>query len=338
MVRKFFAVFIPVLLLVASFLYLYKKESINEKTITVYTYSSFVSDWGPGPKLKELFFQKTGIKVNFIDAGEAAIIIQRVLLEKNKSPADVVVGLDQFQLDRFESHELFDPIPKMTLFLDEAVPSEKVLFANFVAYNWSPMTFVYRKSDQGFLPKTLMDLTSDKFKNKIVLLNPVTSSPGYIFFHWIVQRIGEKTVVDFFEKIKKNIYNVVPSWSAGYGMFKQKQAGLVFSYLTSPVYHWVEEKNQDYEPIYLDEDMPYHIEYAGILKSSANKINAEQFLKFLLDPEAQKILMTNNFMLPVIAGVKKDTEFEKLKNVKLFKPLNSIPREDVLNIWKQIQW
>ena len=42
----------------------------QEKTLTVYTYESFVSDWGPGPKVKEEFEKTCGCKVEWVGVAD----------------------------------------------------------------------------------------------------------------------------------------------------------------------------------------------------------------------------------------------------------------------------
>ncbi len=338
MIKRFFSIFVPIALLVSIYIYLYEKDSPKEQgTIVVYTYSSFASSWGPGPDLQKIFKEKTGYNVEFTDVGEAGIIIQRILLEKEKTKADVVVGLDQFQLQNTTITDLFTQPPELRYKLDESTP-KKIQQGPFLAYNWSPMTFIYRTSDKNSLPKKLDDFLSPNFKGKIILLDPRTSSPGYIFFHWIVQKYGAEGAKDFLNQIKKNIYTVTPSWSAGYGLFKKKQSQYVFSYLTSPAYHWVEESDFDYQPLYLEEELPYHIEYAGILKSTKNRPGAEKFLEFILSPEGQEIIMNKNYMLPVVAEVRKNSEYEKLKKVKLFESDKIISRDEVIEAWKSASW
>jgi len=339
MSRRLLVILIPVLLLISIYIYLYKKSSPanEEKKLTIYTYSSFASSWGPGPDLKTLFKNKTGIDVDFVDVGEAGIIVQRVLLEKENPKADIVLGLDQFQLAS-TPEDLFLELPKLDAKFDESAPISKIQKGPFVAYNWAPMTFIFRNTDKNILPKKLEDFASDKFKNKIILLDPRTSSPGFIFFNWVVQKYGEEKAKEFFEKLKKNVYTITPSWSAGYGLFKKKQADYVFSYLTSPAYHWIEEKDFSYEPLYLEESLPYHIEYISALKSSKNLESTQEFIKFLVSPEAQEIIMNKNYMLPVTAGVSKNEDFKKLKNVELFESSKEISRDEVLKIWKSISW
>lgn len=339
MIRRYFVVFIPIILLVSIYLYLGDEISTPlDKKLTIYTYSSFASSWGPGPELKILFKQKTNIDVDFIDVGEAGIIIQRILLEKENPKVDLVLGLDQFQTDSNITKELFLELPPRTEQFDEALPLEKIKVGPFVAYNWAPMTFIFRDSDKNNLPQKLEEFASKNFNEKIILFDPRTSSPGFIFFNWIVQRYGEKSAVDFIDRLKKYIHTVTPSWSAGYGLFKKKQSSYVFSYLTSPVYHWIEEKNFDFQPLYMDEGLPYHIEYTAIARSSKNLENSKQFLEFILSSEAQEILLNKNYMLPVVANVSMNKEFKKLKKVKLFTGDQKISREEVLKIWKSIRW
>lgn len=336
--KRLTVILIPVVILASIYIYLFKNAETAqpENNLVVYTYSSFANAWGVGPELKKLFKEKTGINVSFIDVGEAGIIIQRLLLEKKDTTADVVLGLDQFNLGDEDFSSLFSEILRPNFVVDDLVPLEKVKNGPFVAYSWSPMTLVHRVSDGGFVPKEISDLASSNFKNKIVILDPRTSAPGYIFFHWLVQSMGEEGAKNFISKIKKNVYAVTPSWSAGYGFFKKHHAQYIFSYLTSPVYHWTEENNDDYQPLYLKDPLPYHIEYAGILKSSKNKEHAEIFIKFLFDSEVQKMIMSKNYMLPITAGVREKTKFNKLHKVDLEKDLAQISRKEILKIWNSI--
>lgn len=137
--------------------------------------------------------------------------------------------------------------------------------------------------------------------------------------------------------IHTNIHSVAPSWSTAYGLFKQKKVDLVYSYLTSPVYHWVEDKDYKYNSLDLAEPLSVQVELVAIPDRCRECDLAQQFIKFLLSPDAQKIIMNKNYMLPVVEGVVQGTEFEKVKIPQL------IPTERYLNwnkkkylsIWKK---
>src|SRR5262245_48489377 len=62
--------------------------------LTVYTYSSFVSDWGPGPAVKKAFEAECACRLNFVAVEDGVVLLSRLRLEGPSSPADVVLGLD----------------------------------------------------------------------------------------------------------------------------------------------------------------------------------------------------------------------------------------------------
>ena len=62
--------------------------------LTVYTYDSFASDWGPGPAIEKGFEETCGCDLRFVTAGDGAALLARVQLEGAASAADVVVGID----------------------------------------------------------------------------------------------------------------------------------------------------------------------------------------------------------------------------------------------------
>ena len=62
-------------------------------TLTVYTYDSFVSDWGPGPAIEAAFEATCECDLEFVGAGDGAALLARLKLEGSRTNADVVLGL-----------------------------------------------------------------------------------------------------------------------------------------------------------------------------------------------------------------------------------------------------
>jgi thiamine transport system substrate-binding protein len=62
--------------------------------LTVYTYDSFIPDWGPGPAIEAAFEETCGCDLQFVGAGDGAALLSRIRLEGARSEADVVLGLD----------------------------------------------------------------------------------------------------------------------------------------------------------------------------------------------------------------------------------------------------
>ncbi len=66
-------------------------EAQDKQELTVYTYESFVSEWGPGPKVKEAFETVCNCTVNFVGVADGVALLNRLKLEGTGSKADVVV-------------------------------------------------------------------------------------------------------------------------------------------------------------------------------------------------------------------------------------------------------
>ena len=62
--------------------------------LTVYTYDSFVSDWGPGPAIEAAFEAQCACDLQFVGAGDGAALLARLRLEGASTDADIVLGLD----------------------------------------------------------------------------------------------------------------------------------------------------------------------------------------------------------------------------------------------------
>jgi thiamine transport system substrate-binding protein len=52
-----------------------------DKTLTIYTYESFTSEWGPGPKVKAAFEKTCGCTVNFVSVADGVALLSRLKLE-----------------------------------------------------------------------------------------------------------------------------------------------------------------------------------------------------------------------------------------------------------------
>lgn len=308
----------------------------DSRKLVIYSYSSMTASWGAGPHLKELFEKKCKCVVEFVDVGEAGLLVQRLKLEGAGTRADVVMGIDQLSVREADQENLWLEIPKKDVSWHADLKQDETIQKHFIPYDWAPLTFIYREGEV-VPPKKKEDLLSARFQNKISLMDPRTSSPGFVFLAWMMSKGTEGQT--FLTRLLQTMKPLIsPSWSTAYGLFKKKSAQLVFSYATSAVYHWIEDKDESYQPAVLDEPVPVQIEYSAIPKSCARCELAEEFIDFLLTPEAQEIVMTKNWMLPVVQGVQEDTRFNELPRFKLdFLMATTQNREEWLKAWKSME-
>ena len=314
-----------------------KSTTVNT-TLKVYASSSFVSKWGPGQDLAQLFEKQQGIKVDFIESSDVAMTLQKISFEAKNAIADVVIGLDQFDLARTANKIKWLDISSEKI--SEYAPEIKEISTEkkFLAYDWAPMAFVARDALSTSI-ESLDDLLKAEFKGKIALQDPRTSSPGLQFLIWVFETKGSAEGKEFLKKLNSQVHSYSAGWSTAYGLFKNKQADLVFSYVTSPIYHVIEDKNSDYLSLEFKESHPLQIEFAGVPESCQNCDLAIKFVQFLQSDESQKIIMTKNYMLPVISSMKASTAFDSVKVYKTtpFKVYDKNQLDDWIQIWSEIR-
>lgn len=282
-------------------------------TLVIYAYSSFVSSWGVGPTLVKKFKATCQCEVKLVDAGNGGEMISRLKLEKSHLDADVIVGIDENFLPRLK---------------DELGWKQ-----NFTAFEKGPFAFVYNSTIVKNPPASLDDLLKPEWKGSIALEDPRLSTVGLGFLLWVLKEKGTTEGFEYLRKFKTQIKTISPSWDLAYGLFKKKQAKLVFSYWSSPAYHIQEEKNLDFKAAAFSGGHYAQTEYMTIVPTTKNKILAEKFLEFMRLPPAQEEIPRLNFMYPVTTGTKLTPAFLKLGTVKVLPSFSEKEVKENLGEW-----
>ena len=280
------------------FFYCFSVNANHANTLTIYTYDSFVSDWGPGPIIKKKFEDKFKIHLEFVTVDSAATLLTKVILEGSATKADIVLGLDMNLLDEANKSNLFfkHSLEHLINIIDLPIDWES---ENFVPYNYGYFAFVYNNKKFTNPPNSMEELINNT-DARIVIQDPRTSTPGLGLLTWIKAIYGNKAG-DAWERLNKKIISVTKGWTdAYYNIFLAGEADMVLSYTTSPAAHIMFENNYDYSAINFSEGNYITIEFAGILKSSKNKLLAKKFLRFMLTEDFQSIIPLTNIMYPVI--------------------------------------
>ena len=306
--------------------------------VRVFGPSSFVSQWGPGPWLKTQFEKTCDCRVEFVDGADSTILFQRVKSEA-RSGTDVVVGIDQYDLETASSSFEWRDLSKTGFVFDPAVQNA-LGHSKFIPYDWAPLAFMLRRSDHPQLPTKLDDLLAPTWAGQISMEDPRTSSPGLQFLLWLIHVKGEEPAFEYLKKFNKNVKSYAASWSMAYGLFTKRQVKAAFSYVTSPIFHVVEEKDTDVVAVEFQEGHFVQYEYVGVPTQCRQCELAEKFVALLLSPEGQKIVMEKNYMFPVIQGVKEGTPFVNVPPLRTVEPVN-LPsladRERILKKWSALR-
>ena len=316
------------------FFYCFSVNANHANTLTIYTYESFVSDWGPGPIIKKKFEDKFKIHLEFVTVDSAATLLTKVILEGSSTKADIVLGLDMNLLDEANKSNLFfkHSLEHLINIIDLPIEWES---ENFAPYNYGYFAFVYNNKKFTNPPNSMEELINNT-DARIVIQDPRTSTPGLGLLTWIKAIYGNKAG-DAWEKLNKKIISVTKGWTdAYYNIFLAGEADMVLSYTTSPAAHIMFENNYDYSAINFSEGNYITIEFAGILKSSKNKLLAKKFLRFMLTEDFQSIIPLTNIMYPVIKINDLPEAYKSLESPKVLQidpTIININKEDWIEEW-----
>ncbi|PIE42561.1 MAG: thiamine ABC transporter substrate binding subunit [Gammaproteobacteria bacterium] len=300
-------------------------------TLTVYSYDSFTSDWGAGPKLKESFEKQCNCHVKFVPFEDGVTMFNRLRLEGDKPKADVIIGLDNNLLKDAEASNLFAKTDIDISGLSLPIQWES---QTFIPFDYGQYAFIYDNSKIKNPPSSLKALV-DNEKLSIIYQDPRTSTVGRGLLAWVNAVYGDKAE-SAWKQLAKHTVTVGKGWSESYGAFLKGESDVVLSYNTSPLYHQIHEGKNNYSAMTFDEGHIVQIEVAAKLKASKQSQLAEQFIAFMLTPEAQKAIALSNIMLPVI---KTDIEprfnaFKPAKTLAVPQPEKAVSKAQ-LDVWQR---
>ena len=263
----------------------------QDSQLIVYTYDSFVSDWGPGPAVEAAFEETCGCDLQFVGAGDGAALLARLFLEGAQTGADIVLGLDTNLIAQARAMDLIAP---------HGIEPEGLTMPvswndpQFLPYDWGYFAFVHGR-DLDNPPTNFRALADSDLR--IVIQDPRSSTPGLGLLMWVKAAYGDEAGA-IWEGLADNIVTVTPGWSEAYGLYLEGEADMVLSYTTSPAYHLVAEEDDSHTVAAFEEGHYMQVEVAGIVSLTNERELAQEVLEFMLSPAFQQIIPTTNWMYP----------------------------------------
>jgi len=287
------------------------------RTLTVMTHDSFAVSEGVVESFEALY----GAQVQFLEVGDTGTAVNKAALSRDNPLADVFYGVDNTFLSRALEEEIFESY--RSPLLDEIDP----VFHLDKTYHALPVDFGdvclnYQKSyftDQDLAPPdSLEDLIDPAYKGLLTVQNPATSSPGLAFLFTTIGYFGEDRYLEFWQALVENEVNIVNDWETAY-YAEFSQAGgpdpIVVSYGSSPPFEvlFAEEPLEDAPTAAVTsaESCFRQIEFVGILKGTAMRDLAEQWINFMLSPEFQEDIPLNMYVFPVNRNAELEETFQK---------------------------
>jgi thiamine transport system substrate-binding protein len=261
----------------------------DKPVLTIYAPDYFTSEWGPGPKIEAAFEATCNCDVQYV-AGD---VLPRLLLEGERTKADVVIGLNTDVTKKARETGLFLPHGQDTS--DLTLPIEWTDEV-FLPFNWGHTAFIYNTEKMSDAPTSFEGFLADE-DTKVVLQDPRSSISGLALMLWIKAVYGDDSQ-EAFNKLARKTLTVTKGWSESYGMFTDGEADMVLSYTTSPAYHIIAEGDETKRAAIFNEGHYFMTELAAQVKGSDQPELAQSFMDFVLSETFQTMIPTANWSFP----------------------------------------
>lgn len=255
----------------------------DSSTVRLVTYDSFVAADG----VFDEFTRSTGHDVEIVLGGDAGDVVARAVLTAGNPEGDVLWGLDNTLLSRAQEVDLLE--------------SYEEVDTGDVCVNVHDAWFEERGLEA---PTTMDDLADPRWRGMLVVQDPAASSPGLAFLLATVARYGEQGWLGYWRALADNEVRVASGWTAAYTEDFSVNGGdrpLVVSYGSSPPAEVVySDPPVEVPPTSVMADTCFRqVEYAGVLRGSANLEGARALVRHLTGRLFQESLPLTMFVWPV---------------------------------------
>lgn len=232
------------------------------------------------------------------------IITAKLLAEKNKPVADVIMGVAATSMVVFDREKMLQPYAPANLKAIQARYRDSAAVPAWVGMDVWGAAICYNVSEmqkQG-LPRieSWKDLLKPEFKGKIVMPNPNSSGTGFLDVTAWLQMFGDKGGWEYMDKLHENIAVYTHSGSkpcvmAGNGEFP---VGIAFEYRANTV----RSKGAPIDIVYPKEGLGWDLEATAIVKGTDKLGAAQKLADWSASREANE-LYAKNFAITAIPGI-----------------------------------
>ena len=257
----------------------------------------------PKPLLAQ-FEADAGVKLSLIQAGDAAEMLNKLILTRAHPIADVVFGIDNAMVAKAQAAGVLAPHgkPARANSTFPAWPELLPVNYSYVALNYDKAAVA--KSGLA-LPGALEDLTQAAYRNWLVVENPATSSPGHAFLLATIAGMGEEKAFDWWARMRANGLKVAKGWSDAYYTEFSRNGGthpLVVGYASSPAAEVFYSKEKITESptasLFLRGGVFRQVEGVALVKGGGQREAALKFIDFLRSGPVQEAQQTSMWMFP----------------------------------------
>lgn len=269
--------------------------------------------------LYDTFTKRTGIKVNVLSA-PAEEMLQRLIIEGKRSPADVLITVDAGNLWRAETAGVLQPVSSAVL--TSRVPANlRDPKGYWFGLATRARVIVRRKGDASLANvRSYADLADPRYKGKVC----IRKSSAIYNLSLLAAMIGHDGAAKAQAWAKAVVANFAREpQGADTDQIMAVGAGECALAIANH-YYWVRmlkssgaahdaaAKTEIVFPDQAGRGTHVNISGAGVVSSAPNKANAIKFLEFLVSDEAQGYFAHGNFEFPVVSTATLDPALKAL--------------------------
>lgn len=311
----------------------------HQKVLKVFAPTSFSASGGPGRRLAEVFENECRCRVEFVEASDPGILLQRLKIEGESLGADLVLGLSSYDVLRAtsETHWRKASVSGVEIYgpLRAALSNEY-----FYPYAWNVFLPIGRSDGDWSNIKHLQDLLSLELRGKIGLEDPRTSALGLAFLAWSSKVFGSEQINSFLSDFLNQLTEVYSSSQQMEKDFLEGKLKIIFSFVNHPLLEEKSEAGSKAKMIALEEAHPIYYEFLGIPEFCQNCELSQKFVQLILSAEGQRILVGSSSMLSVLPELIAKEAQEKIDALNLSKDVDFVSerkKEAWLRKWAELR-
>lgn len=223
-------------------------------------------------------FKAGNVYVMYMSTAKAAA---KISVEKDASDADIIVNLETAYLEKIKD-ELADvsSLSKLTYRDDVSDHDSRYVIWDRQAGSIIVNEDVLKKHGLD-IPETYEDLLKPEYKGLIAMPDPKSSGTGYFFYKSIVNTMGEKKALEYFDKLAVNVKQFTESGSGPVKLLIQGEVAIGMG-LT---FQGVNELNNGnhFKLLCPQYGSPYSLTGASILKGKEQDERVKEVFDFIIN-------------------------------------------------------
>ena len=264
----------------------------------------------------DAFTKQTGIQVD-LKVGKTAGLANEIRMEKARPRGDLYISTESGIVEILTKEDLLDPYQSAA---SKSVPEDfRSAAGTWTGISGRARIILYNKNLvlENDVPKSIFELTNPKWKGKLAIAG-TRERTTLAWATALVAVKGETFTRDYLKGLHANDLKILTDntevWQGvGRGEFA---IGLT----NSPNYYLARQNNLPVGVVYPDQDAggfgtPVNPNAVAVIKGAANPEAARKFIDFVLSPEGQRILVTQDYEIPLVNGVDAG-EVSSLKSIK----------------------